>query len=593
VAFGTYRDFGELIYELKTEIQRRITESLGRPGLAPTWAPGVIRTTRDGRIHLARGRASLSLPSELVALIDDGGLAHEPASEWPAELIALWQTGFVYLCEGERIPAGVQLDCRRLILRNTRIRPPGLISGNGIYLADSSFYSDFGIRGPVAIEGCSFEAHAEIGPRVLLEECGFAPFVRVTAGVDMRQTIVASFSAIFGGGIHAESFPYSKETLSHNGARIGPGAWIGQHVSVLAGARIGQDIVVAAGSVVQSDVGEHALVTGAGRRMPIDQNLRGLTSEQAELLGRDHGAFGVVLPMLGNAVFGREDARTLLIDYPDHGYLKGVAERNSVDFHRGALGAFFAWALPAYRCTVSARVGSTVRFRVELDRPLAPHVSLGPAVELRAVDADCVEELSEREQLILQMLDAPRSAGKLTQQVFSSLLGNSEEDLESEDPSELEFSIDGQLLRLSSLGLIQPPLLPSLGWRHRHLQRRMRRYLDALSDPDHLPQLAEFSEAATAAPTSAPVSASTPMDSSVRDSILRQVRALLPPDKRSFAIPVDTPFLRLGLTSLSLVQFIVGVEEEFRIGEVDLFVNDTVDKLTAAVHEALQAQDGG
>lgn len=139
-------------------------------------------------------------------------------------------------------------------------------------LLDAKGESNAGIRiGDGVVIGRQTALHCKNGDIVIGDEvnigynCEVASSGRVEIG---PQVLIAAYTYLVGGGHRFDrtDVPVMEQGRAARGIRIGAGAWIGAHVTVLDGVTIGRDAVVGAGSVVTQDVPDNTIVVGVPAR---------------------------------------------------------------------------------------------------------------------------------------------------------------------------------------------------------------------------------------------------------------------------------------------------------------------------------------
>ncbi|MCD6116186.1 glycosyltransferase [bacterium] len=79
------------------------------------------------------------------------------------------------------------------------------------------------------------------------------------------SNLFAAYTYLVGGTHHFDnpSIPVLHQSRSSEGITIGPGGWLGAHVSVFDGVNIGRNVIVGAGSVVNKDLPDYAVAVGS------------------------------------------------------------------------------------------------------------------------------------------------------------------------------------------------------------------------------------------------------------------------------------------------------------------------------------------
>ncbi len=228
-----------------------------------------------------------------------------------------------------------------------------------------------------------FRQHVVLGPYVIITHSSAEPFVKVARYVRVEKSLMASHSAIEG-STHPEQIPLGPRKREL-GIGIGPYAWLGQHVSVTHGGIVGRGVMVAAHTAVSKRTSDFVFVAGnPPREFPIDFNVRGLSTAEADSEGAQQGMLALHLPAFGPVQGAFATPLRLELDYAEHLHLRGLASENLVHFQRGVLTTAMAQLFPDHRAQISFAIGKSLRFTVELDRALAAQLYVpGPfAVEL-------------------------------------------------------------------------------------------------------------------------------------------------------------------------------------------------------------------
>lgn len=84
-----------------------------------------------------------------------------------------------------------------------------------------------------------------------------------------RDNLIAAYCYLVGGTHQFEnpSIPVLYQGRISKGIRIGPGGWLGAHVTVLDGVEIGKHVVIGAGSVVNTHIPDYAIAAGVPVRI--------------------------------------------------------------------------------------------------------------------------------------------------------------------------------------------------------------------------------------------------------------------------------------------------------------------------------------
>jgi acetyltransferase-like isoleucine patch superfamily enzyme/acyl carrier protein len=350
-----------IVFDYARNITRIIERELETPGVMPVW------TTPQSRDQVPAD--ALALIEPLIA--NPASLVGTPPKDWIVELREAFRLGLVYLRDERSVvdPTAV-IRAQRLIMRNTRLGPFCLVAGDHVLLRDSSLSSHGSIDGPSVIAESHFRQHVVLGPFVIITRSSSEPYVKVTRFVRVDKSLMASNSSIEG-STHPEQIPLgpNKREL---GVRIGPFAWLGQHVSVTNGGIVGTGVVVATHTSITKRTGDWVFVMGnPPREFPIDFNIRGLSPDEAFAEGQKQGLSALHLPSFGVVNGAFATPTRLELDYPEHLFLRGLVSENTLHFQRGVLALTLAQLFPDHAATLELAVGGSVRFTAEFDKPLA------------------------------------------------------------------------------------------------------------------------------------------------------------------------------------------------------------------------------
>jgi len=125
----------------------------------------------------------------------------------------------------------------------------GIFIGDGVFLGRNTILNCK--NGDIILED-----HVNIGFNAMIFS---ASSVRVG-----RDNLVAAYCYLVG-GTHAfddPAVPVLHQGRSSNGIRIGPGGWLGAHVTVFDGVETGRHVVIGAGSVVNTDLPDYCVAGG-------------------------------------------------------------------------------------------------------------------------------------------------------------------------------------------------------------------------------------------------------------------------------------------------------------------------------------------
>jgi acetyltransferase-like isoleucine patch superfamily enzyme len=125
----------------------------------------------------------------------------------------------------------------------------GILIGRGVFLGRNTILNckngDIVLKDEVNI---GFNAHIFSASEVVVEE----------------KNLIAAYAYLVGGTHHFEDplKPVLDQGRSSKGISVGPGGWIGAHVTVFDGVRIGKHAVIAAGSMVHRNIPDYAVAGG-------------------------------------------------------------------------------------------------------------------------------------------------------------------------------------------------------------------------------------------------------------------------------------------------------------------------------------------
>jgi acetyltransferase-like isoleucine patch superfamily enzyme len=541
------RPFAPSIRVINAGIEEAFSRELAKAGFEPAWTSVVSRTRNGDDIALADPSGmEAETTVETAELIDaPEALLPIPPADWPEEVLALWQMGFVYLRMRSAISPFARISGQRILLRGCKLGDFGVVDGYNSVLTDSNFASHYRITGPAVIDKSLFGSFVCIGPYVDILDSGIGHSSNVHRGVELRSAWVAGSAVVEGGVIHRSHSPLRAAALEADGIRVGARSWIGQHSSLHPGTRIGEGVLVVAGSAVANDVGSHAMVMGSHGGTPIDVHVRGLTAEAAFALGRNQGGDAAVLPIYGVPEMGFRAPEVLEVDYAKHGVLSGAAHSRIVDFQRGALLAAMQWLLPSYAPEVSVAIGASVRFTVQLNRPFEPHSPCDRDVRVSGS--------------VLGEDDGSTVEGVIASRFFASLGHRG-------GPTQSEYDTRKLLVEWAAAGKITPPLLPSL---------------EDLNI-DEVLVLKAFTPVLTA--QSPPLA---PFASNQAGQFLHDVVRELVGEAR---LDRAASFEKMGMDSLKLVTLFRRVEERFGGICPNLFEFDSIDKASAELDQLLRSR---
>jgi acyl carrier protein len=537
------------------DLEDDLEETLSRPGLQASLSPGV-KLVSDGAPRVEGGAVGrgFHLAENLIELLhDEAGLRSAPALEWPAELLALWTMGAIYLHDqaAGRLEGCVCL-ATRLVLRGAHVMGPGALEGDGLLFEESHVGPNFHMEGPVVLLRSRIQSHCQLGPWVRIVDSGIAPFARLASFVDVRASTVGSYSMLFGGQMHLEMYPVGP---SHDEqavcVMVGPHAWIGSHVIALGGTRMGEGSVAVTGAVLNHDFGPFVLASGApARALPIDFNLRQLDGAACHQAGLKQGPLGMQLPAFGPATVALVAPDLLELDYPKHGVLGAALAPQTLEFHRGAILAALRWLIPDCRVEVSVELGQSVRFHARFARAIGPRARITDDLVLAAVPSDSADALSPAAQAVLELLqEGPLAVAEIRRQLRAASMG---------EPSLFRLN-ESELLELSQRDLVSPRLLPALARLFPLAKQGLAPLLEALAGRPA--ELGEFHGADSVKAAEA-VPAVPRADSAVEVEIAKVLSEVLklPVEK----IGSDASIKTLdGWDSLSHVNVIVALEERF------------------------------
>lgn len=336
------------------EIEALLQRTLEQPGLVP---------------RLCTAATDTPPPSEeLTRLLADETLAARPAAGWDPRLLGAWNAGAIYLRdELSRLSERLVVVARRVVFRHSQVAAFGTVYGRDVLIDNSAVGSHASLVGPLALYRCVLGASVVAGPSLVFLGGGMGAFSKAQRHVRIESSLIAA-GVLIEGGSHPDVLPMGRERR-RLGVTIGPRAWVGQQASITAGAVIGTGVVVAPRTSVTRAFPEHAFVSGEpARAAPVDFAIRGLSPEEAEAEGRGQGMSAWGLPIFGRHAGAVVPPRTIALDYPEHGVLRGLCSENVLWFQRGVLADAFAQLLRDNPATIRFEVGRSVRFTVELER---------------------------------------------------------------------------------------------------------------------------------------------------------------------------------------------------------------------------------
>ena len=125
----------------------------------------------------------------------------------------------------------------------------GIVLGNGVFLGRNTILNCK--NGDITLED-----NVNVGSNVTVFS---ASDVRVGA-----DNLIAAYCYLVGGthNFSDPGVPVLHQGRTSSGIRVGPGGWLGAHVTVFDGVRIGRHAVIGAGSVVNRDVPDYAVAAG-------------------------------------------------------------------------------------------------------------------------------------------------------------------------------------------------------------------------------------------------------------------------------------------------------------------------------------------
>ncbi|AFE05138.1 hypothetical protein COCOR_03290 [Corallococcus coralloides DSM 2259] len=562
---------------IETQIQAALGQVLEQKGWRPRWTAQAVLGARtpQGERELLIGDARASLDAQLVCSVEEpDSLVALPVREWAQELRQLWAMGAIYLVDGaSHIASSVRIKGRRVLISRSRVEEFSIIEGDGVALIDSEVRGHAVLSGPLLLEGTQLDPQAVIGPMVVVEQSYLAPFVKLQRTVRVRASSIGAHSALEGGN-HVERYPQARSQRRGFGVEVERQCWIGQHVSLSGGARLGEGVVVAAHCAVSSDVGAHVIVAGnPARALPVDLHLRELTPEQAREAGSQQGAAATRFPVYGACTSRWDAADAVVLSYPHHGSLRGLAGPTLIDFQQGALEALLAQAFPDNPSQVLRKKdGPEVAFELRFAQRLPRYEKPSPALTLSLAGAS--GDLSAESPVEQDLLEVLAEQSCDMEHLFSECMARAFEREEILGWAELE----GTLCLLSQRGRVRPPLLPPV-----------------LAS---IPSLAQLLTGQSPGRPRAPVQEAAPIqETGSRSEVLGRPRehlsaTPLPPvleqildellgDGRT--LDPDVTFLGLGLDSFAFAHLIATIEERCGVTCPDLFSHNTPRKLAVAL----------
>jgi acyl-CoA synthetase (AMP-forming)/AMP-acid ligase II/acetyltransferase-like isoleucine patch superfamily enzyme len=419
--------------EISDAINRRIDSALQRESLYPVLTPEGVRATEHGAIDRALAMAiqqrAPSIRTELARQIE-----------------LLWKRGLVYLRDdGSQIHESVVISGPRVALVNAKVGPFSTVAG------------------PAFISSSKINSHCALEDHVVVSNSFLASHVVVNYWVDVRASLINSFShvrsfviigenSLLGSGVlcnagtHFERYPHAPDWPT----TIEIGAWnfIGQGVTLCGGARTGTGVVVGARATLSTQVSDHLLVIGDNQKLPIDSGLAFLSADQAALAGWQHPE-GVILPVFGPPTLGLRTPREIEIEWKHHGVLRGHGGQRLLDFQLGAIRRMAEVCLGEYGPRVSISTGNSVRSTITLEKDLQPYLT--PSDELLLERAATVPG-AKLDALSAAILDEISRPTRLGQVVAGALT-------KTHLAATQRASVVAAISALSRRGLITPPIL--------------------------------------------------------------------------------------------------------------------------------------
>jgi acetyltransferase-like isoleucine patch superfamily enzyme/glycosyltransferase involved in cell wall biosynthesis len=156
--------------------------------------------------------------------------------------VVLRHPGKIEIGDGAVIDDGCVLDAKGQDNRGIRI-------GDGVFLGRNTILNCK--NGDITLED-----RANIG-----SNCTIFSASEVVVGA---EELLAAYVYLVGGTHRFDdpAVPVLNQGRESNGIRIGPGGWIGAHVTVFDGVSVGRHAVIGAGSVVNRDVADYAVAAG-------------------------------------------------------------------------------------------------------------------------------------------------------------------------------------------------------------------------------------------------------------------------------------------------------------------------------------------
>lgn len=574
------------VRSLSSQIDNKFQIIFCSEGFYPSWTTNIKinKNSKDDLytvvLRVPTGRLKAVIDSNLFKQIQNKEeFLNKPIQDWPKEVITLWEKGYVFFKDIKSfVSKDVGIHASRLIIKDSWVDTFSQLQGDRIIIDNSRFSSHSIIEGPIFSQNCMCQGHARLGPLVFAEYVGFGPFVKVSTNVKIeRGTLIAAHSSLEG-GTHRDLYPLVSNSLKKvRGIHIGEKNWIGQHVSITGGASTGSGVIVAAGTVVFESFGDFKLVAGhPARALPLDHNIRNLSPEKSKELGVLQGAEAATFPIYGDAIAEFRSNQCLELDYPDHGYLRGLVGQNILHFQKGTLTAAIKKLIPDSCFEIGLHCGSTIRFEIRFKKPIKPHFPISDTLKIMASGTrSSNSKLTEKMKLALNYLKKKRSVEQLSKYLMS----------QSKKPIRTTQEVEELLLHLSQRGCIHPLLLP------RRASFDFPALTNAFSNPQSekklnpVKNLYELSSEDFSRNKKISLKSNMEEAGSTVSFLINCVYEICFIEGD---MSIDEPFYELGFNSLAIAELASRIEEKFGISSPDPTEYNTIRKLSSAINSLLK-----